>query len=370
MKGTIAMELTNFEPMNYDYIIVGQGLAGTVLHYTLEKAGLNVLVIADEEKNMSSKVAAGIYNPVTGKRTIKTWLADDLFPYLKSFYKELEVELGQRFLHERPIYKPFADVADQNDVAGKSATEAYQDYISIDWEGKKYAPYIYCDNGGIEINKGGYLATELFLEAYKNRLLEKGKLVCDTIEPVNFTDKEFFEYNGYTAKGVIFCEGHRATKNPLFSWLPFSLTKGEVMELNIEDFTEEQIFNKNGFLFANESGHYLAGSTYELQVDKLPSAKGKKQIEDKLKVLLKKNYKVIAHRAGIRPTVKDRRPIIGRHPEEEQVYIFNGLGTKGVSLAPYFATKFCNYLLKGEELPGEVNISRYFSLYFEGKSAN
>lgn len=47
-------------------------------------------------------------------------------------------------------------------------------------------------------------------------------------------------------------------------------------------------------------------------------------------------YNVVEHKAGVRPSVSDRRPVLGPCKDYEQLVVFNGLGTKGVSLAPFF----------------------------------
>ena len=87
--------------MKVDYLIVGQGLAGTTLAFHLLKSNKKIFILDDCDSTSSSRVAAGLFNPITGKRNVKTWKADILFPYMKNFYRELEDFLGIKFLSAR-----------------------------------------------------------------------------------------------------------------------------------------------------------------------------------------------------------------------------------------------------------------------------
>jgi glycine/D-amino acid oxidase-like deaminating enzyme len=137
--------------------------------------------------------------------------------------------------------------------------------------------------------------------------------------------------------------------------------KGEILTIQCDDLPEEFILLSGIFLIPMGNKKFRAGSTYEWNFPhELPTDEGKLKLLKLLDEFLKLPYSVIDHRAGVRPTVKDRRPLIGSHPEHENVFLFNGMGTKGVQLIPYFADHFVGVLEKGKTLSGEVDVRRFF----------
>ena len=165
------------------------------------------------------------------------------------------------------------------------------------------------------------------------------------------------------AKKLIFCNGTNASGNKLFSWLPFKPVKGELIYITIWP-PFEFIYNRNLFILPYKEKVHKVGSTYDWErIDTIPTEEGKKMLENKLKGILDVNFKTINHLAGIRPATKDRRPFIGMHPKYNNIGIFNGLGSKGVSIGPYFAGKFVDSLEGDTEIVFEANIKRYNSLY-------
>ena len=347
----------------YDYIVVGQGLAGTALAYSLYKAGAKVCIVQDSEGESSSSVAAGLYNPVTGRKMVKTWKADILFPELRRFYREAEQACGADFLNELPIYRPFVSIEEQNEWMGKSALDEYKDYIrdirtgsGTTWTNDPY--------GGVLLNNSGFLDIPKYLSAMKDffhaeMTYIESRVDYDTIE----ADSSGVSWKGLKASGLIFCEGTHVVNNPFFSWLPFRPVKGEVIDIQMKVETSE-IINRHVFVLPLPGGTFRVGSTYDNNDRSWqPTAEGRAKIEEQLGKLISAPYRVIGHRAGVRPATADRRPILGRHPEHETIFLFNGLGTKGVSLSPAFAAQLTNLLMKQNEPDKEVNISRYFSLY-------
>ncbi|HBA65740.1 MAG TPA: FAD-dependent oxidoreductase, partial [Methylococcaceae bacterium] len=57
--------------MDIDFLIVGQGLAGSLLAFELIQRNAQVMVVDDGREN-ASEVAAGLINPVTGIRLVKS----------------------------------------------------------------------------------------------------------------------------------------------------------------------------------------------------------------------------------------------------------------------------------------------------------
>lgn len=348
-----------------DYLIIGQGLAGSLVAYELLKSNKTVDIIDDPYQHSSSKVAAGIFNPVTGKRKVKTWKADQLFSLIPSYYAAIENELGVKIIHHKEIYKPFNDVGDQNDLMSKSTTSELGDYIDVYPNNVEYEQCINNVFGGVNILKGGYVDIKTFITTFKDLLIESGNYKSQKvkIEDIIISENKI-QYGANSYKNIIFCDGYKSSKNPLFNWLPFSVTLGQILLVEIPNFPEHKIVNKGFFILPKGNAKFIIGSSYELTDEEGITKKGRDQIIKKIDDLVKIPYTIIDQYAGIRPTVKDRRPLIGTHPEYNNVHIFNGLGTKGVSIAPFFVQQFKRYLLESEKLDKEVNIDRYFSLFY------
>ncbi|UII28585.1 FAD-binding oxidoreductase [Fulvivirga maritima] len=347
----------------YDYLIIGQGLAGSALAYHLLELNKKILVIDENRENTSSKVAGGLYNPVTGRKMVKTWKADSLFPFMQEFYKNIEKLLETEFLHETPIYRPFISMEEQNEWMGKSATPEYSRFIKKVHQGNLY-DFSKDKFGGVELNYSGYLSVSKYLEAYQAYLKEKdsfieGRFVYDDLK----VETDEVSYKDIRSKKIIFCDGLGSQEGSYFSWLPFRPVKGEVIQIDA-DIELSHILNRGVFVVKKGDHFYEVGSNYDNQnLNWEPTQKAREEILGKMADISDFSYEVTHQKAGIRPATADRRPIIGMHPEHETIGIFNGLGTKGVSLAPFFAHQFVQYLEADKELMPEVNISRYFSLY-------
>ena len=347
--------------MKWDYIIVGQGLAGSILSYTMWKRKLKVLVIDDPKMPKASQVAAGIYNPFTGRNLVKTWLLDTLFPFLEEFYAGMEKELETSLLHHMPMFRPFVSLKEQNQWGAKEADPDFNSYIDCLIPEKEAYPQVHSPFGGLMLKGCGYVNTGRLIESVREFLLghdclmEK-KFMYDQME----LSKHSVSYQGETAKKIIFCEGPNLCSNPYFKWLPLRLVKGETLLIKVSQ-NLPFILNRGVFVLPVSEDSCLVGATFNhQQVSWEVTEQARQELELKMQQLISWPYEVVEQRAGIRPATKDRRPFIGIHPRHEPLGVFNGLGTKGVSLAPYFASRFCDYLEQGRALIDEVSINRYF----------
>ncbi len=347
--------------MNVDFIIVGQGLAGTVLSYQLMKRGKEVLVIDNFDAPSSSEIAAGIFNPITGRKLVKTWQADVIFPNLLNFYKELQAFLNINILFEKPIYRPFFSIEQQNEWMGMSAEKQVDEFVAKVQSNNAYHQYVEDPYGGLELKSCGYVDIAKLLMTYRNYLEKTERLV-----PADFNANDGLSVKlGKQLDDIphIFCNGPTYSEEYPFAWLPFRRVKGEILIIEPEE-DLPVIFNKGIFILPLENGKCKVGATYDwkdLTWESTSSARD--NLVKKLDAMYKGKYRIVDQIAGVRPATLDRKPFIGRHPANKNWLIFNGFGTKGVSLMPFFSEKFCNNLLNNEELPNEVNISRYFSLY-------
>lgn len=349
---------------SYQYIIVGQGIAGSLLSWFLIKQGQRVLVINENKPNTATKVASGITNPITGRRFVKSWMADELLPFAHQTYRELEVQLNESFFEYSPIVKLFDSVKAQNDWSVRCAMPEYAAYLKNEtvqyFDKRKVAN----DFGGFEISGGTKIQPEKFLEAYARFLKKRDSLLNTTFEFEYLqVDGSGVRYKDYDAEKIIFCDGAWAVQNPYFGYLPFLPAKGECLIIKVPDFYPNQIINGEVFLMPMpQKDLYYVGATHEWNFeDDKPSIKGRQELLDSLQGVLKAPFEIVDHMAAIRPTVKDRRPFVGLHTKFNSVGIFNGLGTKGISLAPYFANHFTNHLICGVPLSKEVDIKRFLS---------
>ena len=347
-----------------DYLVVGQGIAGTVITEHLISAGLRVHVIDDPHYSNSSKVAGGLYNPITGRKMVKTWNCDVLFDYLIPFYRKLELKLETNFLFEIPIYRPFYSNEEYNEWMGKSAEPAYGRYIKSIHGQHVFANHLHDSFGGIILNESGYLDTRKMVRAYRNYLAQHG-MISDL--PFGYEKLELSDdgvvYGDFHASKIIFSEGRFQDENPWFDWLPQKPVKGELIWIKSQE-EIEHIYNRGVFLIPLSDGICKVGATYDHEkLDELTTEKAQSQLINRLRKLISFEFQVVDQKAGVRPATIDRKPFIGKHPQFKNVVIFNGLGAKGVSLAPYYANQLLLHLEKNMDLDDEVNIARFFSLF-------
>jgi glycine oxidase len=354
----------NSKTTHVDYIIVGQGLAGSCLAIQLLRAGKKIVVIDKPDANSATRVAAGLFNPITGKKFSKTWLADELFTYLHSFYKQAEELTESHFFHSMPLYRPFISVEEQNEWMGKSAEPAYRAFIDTSYTKPFLADQVQNSLGGILVKQCGYLDTIQFLKGVKNYIREHAIFLEEDFNEHDLDLKgDTVKYKSLSAAKIIFCEGVQAGSSAIFSWLPIRPLKGET--LSIRTLAKvDVVFNRGVYVVPTI---WKVGATYEF-TDLTPTVtqQGREELIEKLNELIKFPYEIVNQEWGFRPTTPDRRPILGPHPEYSNAVIFNGLGTKGVSLAPYFSEVLINWLENDTPINKEVDIQRYKPYYYAG----
>ncbi|WP_090382684.1 FAD-binding oxidoreductase [Dyadobacter sp. SG02] len=354
------------QQFDYEYLIVGQGIGGTSVAWHLHDSGKSFQIVGDSSKPSSSRVAAGIFNPLTGKKLVKTWLADDLFPYAKSFYGNLEEKLGCKLMHLTPIYRPFRSIEEQNTYLAQTADPGISPYIAATSDPGSELPYINAKFGGLEVIQSGWIDLPALVDASRAYFKEQDLYVETTFDATDLLrTEEGIEWQGKRFKTIIFCQGFFALENSWFNWLPFTPVKGQILEIATDVPVKPYIINQGIFALPVAENRMKVGATYSWDpLDWAVTDDAIDELETKLRALLSTGYTLMGAQAGIRPSVRDRRPLMGIHPEFSNVSIFNGLGTKGVTLAPFLAKEFCNHLIYGKELNPLVNIKRYFSLYF------
>ena len=342
------------------YLIVGQGLAGTMLSYMFTKKQIPHKVIAANTLPSASSVAAGIYNPLVFRRLTKSWMIDELLPVMFDSYKSLELLLDTKLLYTKPIAK-LIHPNEKQFWTDRIESQHLQSYF----DGFKKPD----DVSGLKstfdlalIANSGYVDLTELLGKYSTYLLRNNSLIDVDF---NYADLQFpntkVNWKGIKAEKIIFCEGSFAINNPFFPANVFYLAKGDVLTVKIPNLSEKYILNKDVFILPKGNQLFLIGSTYErenLTWEVEPT--NAKMLLEKAQNLIELPIKLIDHTVGIRPTVRDRRPVLGLHPIHNSLAFFNGLGTKGVMLAPYFANEMVN-LLENESYPlsKEVDLNRF-----------
>jgi glycine oxidase len=348
--------------MKVDYIIVGQGLAGSAVAVQLINRQKSVVVFDDPSSNNSSRIAAGLFNPVTGKKMIKTWLADKLFPVIHDYYTSVEKLSGQSFFFPMHVFRPFISAEEQNEWMARSADPAYIPFIEKIYT-KPNFPGINDEFGGLMLKQSGWLDTNKYISSVAILIQQWGTLIHELFNPENLNvSEDSLQYGNIEAKKIIFCSGVHQVK--WFDWLPVLKLKGETITIK-NNLREKMVVNRGIYMIPqNQPGTWKIGATYNTH-DKSddPTLEGRLELEEKIKTLTSLPFEIEEHVAGFRPTTPDRRPIMGCHPKDSRLLVFNGLGTKGVSLAPYFSQVLVHSLENGGLINKEVDIERFKSLY-------
>jgi len=342
-----------------DVLIVGAGLAGSILAYRLTLAGQKVLLVSDPSIPSASRAAAGLINPVTGQRLV---LQDDIEVLLASaqhFYHDIEARFGINILHKREMLRVFRSEKEKAAWENRTRDPAYHPYIDHELHND---PGVNMDHGGFFQHHTGYLDTNTMLDALhqwfrkQEILIEAPLLYSDVaIEPGSI------QWQAVQAERIIFCEGWRGQKNPWFDWLPFQPVKGEILTLSTEAPIPEHIINRGKWLLPINKETFKLGATYNWnECNETITDDAKQELLDAMEhiFLTRPSARVVNHLAGVRPGTRDKQPFVGLHPEHAQLGIFNGFGSKGSLMIPWHAEQFRCHLMDGTPLPEQADIRR------------
>lgn len=347
-----------------DYLVVGLGLAGISFCEVLEKEERTFTVIADQSQR-ASQVAGGLYNPVILKRFTMAWKAKQQLENAKPFYLDLEKKLGVKLDYELPVLRKFASVEEQN-MWFEASDRPDLDYFLSTKILPNNNPAIDAQHGFGEVKYTGRIDTRTLVRSYKSHLENSGQSVSESFDFDAFsTDGESVTYKSIAAKNIVFACGYGLKQNPYFNYLPLNGTKGELLIIHAPDYKEKNVIKSSVFTIPMEEDKYLVGATYKWK-DKTnePTEESKNELLEKLKTFLKCDFEVVDHVAGIRPTVADRRPLVGRHPEHQNVYVLNGFGSRGVLIGPSASKQLFDYIENNTALDPEMDIQRFTKKYY------
>lgn len=343
-----------------DLIIVGQGIGGTVLSYLAEKRGLSTHIIDDHHTSSSSMAAAGIINPITGRKYVKSWRAEDFIPKAKNVYESMSSKLDIETYEEVTLYRALYSAEDENTFLARGTDPIASQFIGgtlVDTE------YTGCVKNVLSYGKVmNALRVDLqtVLNKFRQVKLQSNELTSESFKYTSLnilTDS--VQYNEIKARWIVFSEGYKAINNPFFKEaIDFQPVKGEVLVVKFPSHRFQTILRHRLFIAPLKDDQYWVGSGYEWEYeDHLPSTAGYQKLKDTFDKYIDIPYTIVGHLAGVRPAVKERRPRLGCHPMHPHVLVFNGLGTKGSSLAPFWADHLLDHIQLGSSLDAEVDIS-------------
>lgn len=348
----------------HDYLIIGQGLAGSILALHLLALNKRIMVLDNGHLSSSSLVAAGMINPIAGRRLAKSWKLDEALPYALSFYQHFARCTNKPCFFPRTIHRLYKNNEEAERLHLRIQDPAYTPYLG-QLRAPCALPHTHADTlGSIDILQGGYLAVGDFLisaRTYLQRQHSYQKTVFDN--DLLDIGAEAVRYQNLTTKHVVFCEGWRGQANPWFNWLPFNSAKGDILTVHTKSSIPENIINQRKWILPINHNELKVGATYTREtLDNVPQPSARAELIVAFKSLLPNihDYHLTAHQAGVRPLTIDNRPFVGRHPAHPRVACFNGFGSKGALFIPLLAQHFAQHLEHGTTLCSEADIQRFW----------
>lgn len=301
-------------------------------------------------------VAAGTINPITGRNYVKTWMADDLWAKLEESYQQITDLLNQQILKPLPIIRSLHSIKEENTWLGRVHDVSYLKYISEKCDAGNISSQIEKPFSMGEIIGAQQLNVKKMLPAFKSYWQKKSAFVEDEMDYTQLENLgKTWKYKDISAENIVFCEGHKTYANPYFNHLSFDPVKGEALIIELQEPFDKSLRDKTFITPLGEGLHHWCGSGYSKNFeDEKPTTIGREEIESQLKNILRVPYKIVDQVAGVRPSTKFRRPFLGRHDLHHNLFIFNGLGTKGSSLGPYFAAQMVDFMVAGIPINEEV----------------
>ena len=356
-----SVQSNNFSSGTFDVCLVGAGLAGCILADQLSLKGYSVLVFDQVSKGEASKVSSGLINPVTGLRFVKTWKFEELLETALLYYRDLELRLVNEFINKTEILVFLKEIEAENNWLARAGDPLYSSFIGLEPFEKQLGDQLHLPLSLGRIRHVHKVDIPNVVRSLKKDLRAR----CNWIEaPFIYslleTFRDLWKYEDrFIFKKVVFCEGYKLSENPFFNWLPVHNLKGEFLKVKLSSRMPKEILHSDYTVIPLDKQDYWVGSNYELKntTEKTTNEERLKQ-EEFIRRTVKSPFDVSEHGFGIRAASRDRRPVVGEHPEHQNLFLINGLGTKGVTLAPYCAVQLLSLWAQGVKLPPEIDIKR------------
>lgn len=323
--------------------VIGGGLAGAGLVKILNEKKIDFHWYYDEN-NSASSISSGIIQPVSGRNYVLAWKYDQLLEFALNFYSLKGINYISKKDIIRTIYPP------NNPDKLEEKLQILSNHIHRISKNK------------ILISSSYQVKVQKFIAAIKSE-----NFIMQNTFKKHFSYKDIVLNNNDVSlenkkyDQLIFAEGVQVKNNPWFSSLNFSANRGEALKVSIEDFSQDTIIHDKKTLCDFHNKKWIGSSFDRVELDSpLKTKKVYKELAAQLEVIIgHKNYSIEEHLAAFRTTTMDRKPIIGKHKDIQELYIFNGFGSKGTSLIPYFGDQLISNIMNGKAIDYQVSIDRF-----------
>ncbi|MEO1857840.1 MAG: FAD-dependent oxidoreductase [Rubritalea sp.] len=343
--------------MEVDFIIVGQGLAGSALSMALMRRGKSVAVVDSNDPSAATRVAAGLVTTLAGKGMNQAWRQAEYLPEAIFYYQDLERESGTQLFYPHSVLRLFKDLKEVAKFGRK--VDSVKEWVVADVA--EIPPnQLHADFGGFEMAHGGRLDTAAYLKVVRQIIESEGLYLEQTFDEESVElSAEGVSWNGIHAQKIILCQGYAGLAKGRFSNLKHRSAKGEMLTVRVNQLDSERVISRNGWMVPIGDKLWRAGATYEWDdLSTNPTAEGCSEVEQKVTDLTSLPFEVVGHEVGVRPIIHRSQPVIGLDSTTPQIGFFNGLGSKGVITAPSVAEHFTSYLLGESELDPELSLAR------------
>lgn len=341
---------------NVDYIIVGDGYAALFFAHQLIKNNKSFIIFSEGRKS-ASQVSAGIVNPVVLKKFTTFWLAQEQLNFLKTSLDEIEKYTGENYLINASIHRIFHDENEQKLWLKKLHAEELSAFLDKEFKHLKVVKNDF--NSGL-VNQSARLNVQGFFNDLLKFHKDNSHLVTGKFDYSN-VDVENSTYQNFKYKNIVFCEGMGVRNNPYFSNIPVIPNKGHHIRVKLsEPIPGDITIKKKHFLFPFNNAQYFYGGTYDReQLHEHVDESAVDQLKKGLAEFYPNDFDIEEVHFGFRPTVKDRRPIVGRHSEHLNLFVFNGLGARGILNGCYFSKDLYDFIENNTALPQEISLERF-----------
>jgi len=351
----------------FDCIIIGAGIAGLVTARMMSGAGMNILIIDDSQKNAASRVAAGLVNPITGKRFQVSWrFAEFLHLGMMHYASFAEEDSQEAYLKQQSMIRLFVDEKEREVFNAKYETLSIAEFVGeiLEPETDQLDISIRNQHGGFRTLQAHVFDYGRFLDASGN--VFRNNLLNTFVAPHHIESKDgYWSINigneSIHGKTILFCDGWLASRNPWLSDvnLQFDIVKGESCIIQSIDLPETDIISRGFAIIPIGKHQFRCAATFQWnEITTIPTAFGAERLMQRIQSLINCEYEILEQSAGLRPTMLHHLPFLGEHPNHKGMFMLGGLGTKGALYAPHLSQQLLDYFAKGKQFDEEMDISQ------------
>tara|TARA_R110000868_G_scaffold37111_4_gene131376 strand:+ start:65865 stop:66953 length:1089 start_codon:yes stop_codon:yes gene_type:complete len=358
---------------NFDFCILGAGLAGVSLAHELLKENATVcLVDPNGIASGASGTPLGLVNPATGRHATLTWEAENCYSSILENLTLIQNQSSTQFYKKNGVLRPALDE--------KIASRMKENFESTQWptgwiewldekDVKEFHSGISCIGGGIWLPVGITVDISCYLTEFINFLTTKRLITSFGLDYSIMNTKTFWDLqlsNGEKIRSnKLICTTGSSTKEiDLWRNIQIHKVKGQLAVLeSSKPLTFDHAVSALGYIASIDSNKFVIGSTYEHKFEHEGiDQQGLNYLMSRFeKVLpnLKKNSKVVSQWSGVRASTPNRMPILGEHSELKNLFTFSGLGSKGLLYSAYLSKQLTNHLIQNTPLHSVVDIQRF-----------